>query len=38
MFLPDRFSREQHRYPEMSRALMKVGRPIYFSLCEWYSS
>ncbi|OQU91579.1 alpha-galactosidase 1 isoform X3 [Sorghum bicolor] len=23
------------RYPEMSRALMKVGRPIYFSLCEW---
>ena len=24
------------RYPEMSKALMKAGRPIYFSLCEWY--
>jgi len=23
------------RYPEMSKALMKTGRPIYFSLCEW---
>uniref|UniRef100_A0A0D9XKZ8 Alpha-galactosidase n=1 Tax=Leersia perrieri TaxID=77586 RepID=A0A0D9XKZ8_9ORYZ len=23
------------RYPEMSRALMMAGRPIYFSLCEW---
>nr|CAB3499282.1 unnamed protein product [Digitaria exilis] len=23
------------RYPEMSKALMKAGRPIYFSLCEW---
>ncbi|CAD6205443.1 unnamed protein product [Miscanthus lutarioriparius] len=27
--------RPLERYPEMSRALMKVGRPIYFSLCEW---
>jgi alpha-galactosidase len=24
------------RYPDMSKALMKTGRPIYFSLCEWY--
>ncbi|TVU02386.1 hypothetical protein EJB05_52120 [Eragrostis curvula] len=23
------------RYPQMSKALMKTGRPIYFSLCEW---
>ncbi|RLN38859.1 alpha-galactosidase [Panicum miliaceum] len=23
------------RYPEMSKALMKAGRAIYFSLCEW---
>ncbi|KAL6883499.1 hypothetical protein ACP4OV_010913 [Aristida adscensionis] len=23
------------RYPEMSKALMNAGRPIYFSLCEW---
>ncbi|WJX76889.1 Alpha-galactosidase 1, variant 2 [Trifolium repens] len=23
------------RYPIMTRALMKAGRPIYFSLCEW---
>lgn len=23
------------RYPVMTRALMKTGRPIYFSLCEW---
>ncbi|BAT11444.1 Os10g0492900 [Oryza sativa Japonica Group] len=23
------------RYPEMSKALMMAGRPIYFSLCEW---
>ncbi|XP_051188178.1 alpha-galactosidase [Lolium perenne] len=23
------------RYPDMSKALMKTGRPIYFSLCEW---
>ncbi|KAK8617508.1 hypothetical protein V6N13_080420 [Hibiscus sabdariffa] len=23
------------RYPVMSRALMKAGRPIFFSLCEW---
>ncbi|KAL6641243.1 hypothetical protein ACP70R_019424 [Stipagrostis hirtigluma subsp. patula] len=23
------------RYPEMSKALMRTGRPIYFSLCEW---
>jgi len=26
------------RYPEMSKALMKAGRPIYFSLCEWYGN
>lgn len=25
-----------NRYPQMSKALMKTGRPIYFSLCEWY--
>lgn len=24
------------RYPEMSKALMKAGHPIYFSICEWY--
>ncbi|KAL1803541.1 hypothetical protein DCAR_0935230 [Daucus carota subsp. sativus] len=23
------------RYPIMTRALMKAGRPIFFSLCEW---
>ena len=23
------------RYPVMTRALTKVGRPIFFSLCEW---
>lgn len=23
------------RYPLMTRALMKAGRPIFFSLCEW---
>ncbi|TKY69000.1 Alpha-galactosidase 1 [Spatholobus suberectus] len=23
------------RYPIMTRALIKAGRPIYFSLCEW---
>ncbi|KAL3510160.1 hypothetical protein ACH5RR_029561 [Cinchona calisaya] len=23
------------RYPVMTNALMKAGRPIYFSLCEW---
>ncbi|KAL2578282.1 hypothetical protein AAZX31_16G196500 [Glycine max] len=23
------------RYPIMTRSLMKAGRPIYFSLCEW---
>ncbi|XP_058097778.1 alpha-galactosidase 1-like isoform X3 [Magnolia sinica] len=23
------------RYPVMTRALMKAGRPIFFSLCEW---
>lgn len=23
------------RYPEMSKALMKAGHPIYFSICEW---
>lgn len=26
-----------NRYPQMSKALMKTGRPIHFSLCEWYS-
>ena len=26
------------RYPEMSKALMKAGRPIYFSICEWYDA
>lgn len=25
-----------HRYPPMSQALIKTGRPIFFSLCEWY--
>ncbi|XP_042962153.1 alpha-galactosidase 1 isoform X3 [Carya illinoinensis] len=24
-----------HGYPMMTRALMKAGRPIFFSLCEW---
>ncbi|GMG98944.1 hypothetical protein Nepgr_000784 [Nepenthes gracilis] len=23
------------RYPVMTRAIMKTGRPIFFSLCEW---
>ncbi|CAN1282235.1 unnamed protein product [Linum perenne] len=23
------------RYPVMSKALLKSGRPIFFSLCEW---
>uniref|UniRef100_A0A804K665 Uncharacterized protein n=1 Tax=Musa acuminata subsp. malaccensis TaxID=214687 RepID=A0A804K665_MUSAM len=23
------------RYPEMTRALMRIGRPIFVSLCEW---
>ncbi|XP_058097781.1 alpha-galactosidase 1-like isoform X6 [Magnolia sinica] len=23
------------RYPKMTRALMKTGRPIFYSLCEW---
>ncbi|KAM7271147.1 hypothetical protein ACFE04_030361 [Oxalis oulophora] len=23
------------RYPVMTRALMKTGRPIFFSICEW---
>ncbi|XP_039019343.1 alpha-galactosidase 1-like isoform X2 [Hibiscus syriacus] len=23
------------RYPVMTRALMKAGRPVFFSLCEW---
>jgi len=22
----------------MIKALMKAGRPIYFSLCEWYGN
>ena len=26
------------RYPVMTRALMNAGRPIFFSLCEWYNS
>ncbi|XP_052181290.1 alpha-galactosidase-like [Diospyros lotus] len=25
----------RHRYPEMSKALQKSGRNIFFSLCEW---
>ncbi|CAI0472756.1 unnamed protein product [Linum tenue] len=25
----------QVRYPIMSKALLKTGRPIFFSLCEW---
>lgn len=28
-------SRPTIRYPVMTRALMKAGRPIFFSLCEW---
>ncbi|KAH6771039.1 alpha-galactosidase 1 [Perilla frutescens var. hirtella] len=28
-------SRPTLRYPVMTRALMKTGRPIFFSLCEW---
>lgn len=28
-------SRPTDRYPVMTRALMKAGRPIFFSLCEW---
>ncbi|KAK1556775.1 hypothetical protein Q3G72_011895 [Acer saccharum] len=28
-------SRPTVRYPVMTRALMKAGRPIFFSLCEW---
>ncbi|TYH77862.1 hypothetical protein ES332_D04G185300v1 [Gossypium tomentosum] len=28
-------SKPTQRYPVMTRALMKVGRPIFFSLCEW---
>jgi len=28
-------SSPQVRYPKMSQALLKTGRPIYFSLCEW---
>ncbi|OEL34989.1 Alpha-galactosidase [Dichanthelium oligosanthes] len=31
----DKFVERVNRYPEMSKALMKAGRPIYFSLCEW---
>ncbi|KAL7149655.1 hypothetical protein ABFS83_05G055200 [Erythranthe nasuta] len=28
-------SKPTARYPVMTRALMKAGRPIFFSLCEW---
>ncbi|KAI9126503.1 hypothetical protein K1719_002099 [Acacia pycnantha] len=28
-------SRPTVRYPIMTRALLKAGRPIFFSLCEW---
>lgn len=28
-------SKPMDRYPVMTRALMKAGRPIYYSLCEW---
>ncbi|KAL8519769.1 hypothetical protein ACS0TY_010636 [Phlomoides rotata] len=28
-------SRPTIRYPVMTRALMRAGRPIFFSLCEW---
>ncbi|GAY47495.1 hypothetical protein CUMW_104890 [Citrus unshiu] len=28
-------SKPMDRYPIMTRALMKAGRPIYYSLCEW---
>lgn len=28
-------SKPTQRYPVMTRALMKAGRPIFFSLCEW---
>ncbi|MQL78244.1 hypothetical protein Taro_010672 [Colocasia esculenta] len=28
-------SRPTVRYPVMTRALMRTGRPIFFSLCEW---
>ncbi|XP_058100010.1 alpha-galactosidase 1-like [Magnolia sinica] len=28
-------SRPTVRYPVMTRALMKAGRPIFFSMCEW---
>ncbi|KAI3459577.1 hypothetical protein Pfo_016240 [Paulownia fortunei] len=28
-------SRPTLRYPLMTRALMRAGRPIFFSLCEW---
>ncbi|KAI4332115.1 hypothetical protein L6164_017051 [Bauhinia variegata] len=28
-------SKPTERYPIMTRALMKAGRPIFFSLCEW---
>ncbi|KAL0420298.1 UNVERIFIED_CONTAM: Alpha-galactosidase 1, partial [Sesamum latifolium] len=27
--------RPTFRYPVMTKALMKTGRPIFFSLCEW---
>eukprot|EP01018_Ginkgo_biloba_P022382 Gb_21989 [translate_table: standard] len=28
-------SKPQERYPKMSTALSKAGRPIFYSLCEW---
>ncbi|XVF67071.1 hypothetical protein PTKIN_Ptkin10aG0091300 [Pterospermum kingtungense] len=28
-------SKPTERYPFMTRALMKAGRPIFFSICEW---
>ncbi|ERN10222.1 hypothetical protein AMTR_s00171p00050000 [Amborella trichopoda] len=28
-------SKPPERYPVMTRALLKTGRPIFFSLCEW---
>ncbi|KAJ3690205.1 hypothetical protein LUZ61_019369 [Rhynchospora tenuis] len=29
------YSEPTKRYPPMSQALIKTGRPIFFSLCEW---
>jgi len=28
-------SRPENRYPKMRNALLKTGRPIFYSLCEW---